>query len=81
MNSEITVQPDYSIIQILILNYKFDFVPTSATGKLFLRMLQNSGNFLQDFLGKTSFFIPTAKTRVSEQNLILKHTSKQHSHL
>lgn len=55
MNSEITVPLDHSIIQILILSCKFHFVPTSAAGKRLLKMLQNSGNFLQDFLGKTSF--------------------------
>lgn len=78
MNSGITVTPYYPIIQISVSSCKFDFVPTSAAGKLLLKMLQNSGNSLQDFLGKTSF-LTTAKTRESEENLTLKHTSKQHS--
>lgn len=74
MNSEIAVPRDHSIIQILILNCKFDFVPISAAGKLLLKMLCNSRNSIQDFLGKTSF-ITKAKTTALKQNLILKHTS------
>lgn len=53
MNSEITVQLDHSIIQILILSCKFDFVPTSAAGKLFLRILQKIQEiFFKISLGK-----------------------------